>query len=126
MIQVRTGVFETNSSSTHSLILCTDEMYQKYKNRELFADWENEEFISIEELREYAKEVIDPEDRWHTSDCYPSAEEIDAMDERDLILLLDRWSVCVGGYNIGYSGIHRTMTLSSGEEVHGLSAYYCD
>lgn len=126
MIQVRTSMFETNSSSTHSLILCTDETYQKYVAHELFADWENEKFVPIETLRKYAKDVIDPEDRWHRSDYYPTSEEIDAMDERELILLLDKWCVYVGGHNIGYSGVHRKMTLPSGEEVHGISAYYCD
>lgn len=38
MIQIRCGVFETNSSSTHSLIICTDEEYKKWQNNELILD----------------------------------------------------------------------------------------
>jgi len=35
MIQVRLGIFETNSSSTHSLVVCTDEELAKWKKGEL-------------------------------------------------------------------------------------------
>lgn len=34
--QVRLGVFETNSSSTHSLVVCTKEEYDKWKSGELY------------------------------------------------------------------------------------------
>lgn len=36
MINIRTGVFETNSSSTHSLILCMKDEYNDWKNGKLF------------------------------------------------------------------------------------------
>ena len=35
MIQVRTGVFETNSSSTHSLTICLLSDFKKWKNGEV-------------------------------------------------------------------------------------------
>jgi len=38
MKQVRHGVFETNSSSTHSLVICTTEEYKKFENGELLLD----------------------------------------------------------------------------------------
>lgn len=38
MIQIRPGTFETNSSSTHALVFCTAEEYQKYLNDELLLD----------------------------------------------------------------------------------------
>ncbi|MBP5784214.1 MAG: hypothetical protein J6W16_01345 [Methanobrevibacter sp.] len=34
MIQVRNNLFETNSSSTHSLVMCKDEDFEKFKNGE--------------------------------------------------------------------------------------------
>ena len=41
--QVRVGVFETNSSSTHSLVICDKETFDKWKNGELLFDrWEEE------------------------------------------------------------------------------------
>ena len=36
--QIRRGVFETNSSSTHSLTICTEEEFNKWKNGELLFD----------------------------------------------------------------------------------------
>lgn len=40
MRHVRNGVFETNSSSTHSLTICTEEEFKKWKSGELlFDDW---------------------------------------------------------------------------------------
>ena len=48
--QIRKSVFETNSSSTHSLTICTEEEYNKWKNGEiLFNKW-SEKFV---ELKEY-------------------------------------------------------------------------
>lgn len=36
MIQVREGVFETNSSSVHSLTMCSKESYERWKNKKLY------------------------------------------------------------------------------------------
>ena len=36
MLQIRKGVFETNSSSTHSLTICSKEQYDKLCKEELF------------------------------------------------------------------------------------------
>ena len=48
MIQIRYGCFETNSSSTHSLIIANDEEYKKLKSGELFIRYEG--FVSREEV----------------------------------------------------------------------------
>ena len=37
--QIRVGVFETNSSMTHALTICTEEQYEKWQNGEIF--WDN-------------------------------------------------------------------------------------
>lgn len=36
MFKIRKGLFETNSSSTHSLTMCSEEDYDKWENGELF------------------------------------------------------------------------------------------
>lgn len=33
--QIRLGVYETNSSSTHSLTICSEEEFEQWKNGEL-------------------------------------------------------------------------------------------
>ena len=45
MIQVRNSLFETNSSSTHSLVMCTNDEFDKFKNGETCLSLYNEKFI---------------------------------------------------------------------------------
>lgn len=53
MLQVRHGVFETNSSSTHSITMCSKSEYEAWKNGEvLFNDWD-EEFVKERKIDEY-------------------------------------------------------------------------
>lgn len=54
MISIRKNVFETNSSSTHSLCICTENEYDKFKNGDMMYDGYNEElqFVSDKELKE--------------------------------------------------------------------------
>jgi cobalamin biosynthesis Co2+ chelatase CbiK len=52
-IQVRHSVFETNSSSTHSICITTAENYDKFKNGELY--WYDEELYTREEIIEKFK-----------------------------------------------------------------------
>ena len=44
--QIRRGVYETNSSSTHSLTMCSEEEFEQWKNGELlFYKWGSEPFV---------------------------------------------------------------------------------
>lgn len=47
--QIRRGVFETNSSSTHSLTLCTVSEYEQWKDGELYFSYWDEKFITKDE-----------------------------------------------------------------------------
>lgn len=53
--QIRFGTFETNSSSTHSLVVCTREEYNGWEKGDLLYNKETEEFVdrktAILELR---------------------------------------------------------------------------
>lgn len=54
--QIRRGVFETNSSSTHSLTMCDEETFKKWKSGDLMFDKYAEEFIdSVPELSDEQK-----------------------------------------------------------------------
>lgn len=49
--QVRRGVFETNSSSTHSLTMCSEEEFEAWKRGEiLFQEYGSEKFVSAKKL----------------------------------------------------------------------------
>lgn len=54
--QIRRGVFETNSSSTHSLTMCSEEEFEAWKRGEvLFQEWGSEYFVSVNKLSDYDK-----------------------------------------------------------------------
>lgn len=48
--QVRLNVFETNSSMTHSLTMCTDSEYRKWEDGEFYWNKWDECFESVEEV----------------------------------------------------------------------------
>lgn len=55
--QIRQRVFETNSSSVHSLTICDSDTFKKWKNGELLYDKWHDEFIEpISELSDSQKE----------------------------------------------------------------------
>ena len=56
MKQIRRGVFETNSSSTHSVTVCTEDEYNKWKRGELLYDRYKKCFIEATDLSDYEKE----------------------------------------------------------------------
>lgn len=66
-IQIRRGVFETNSSSTHSITICTEEDFKKFLDGQMVLDrW-------FESLVPFEKKSSDP-DRFITYDEFSSGE----------------------------------------------------
>lgn len=54
--QIRQGVFETNSSSTHSLTMCSENDYNKWVRGELMFDTYNDKLVEMKiEISEYDK-----------------------------------------------------------------------
>lgn len=60
MIQVRNNIFETNSSSVHTLVICTEDEFKKFNNDELCIDDWNDKFVPFSEY--------DGSDRFLSSD----------------------------------------------------------
>ena len=64
MFKIRKGLFETNSSSTHSLTMCSEEDYYKWENGELFFNSWEEQFYNKENMisdiikRSYGAETL--------------------------------------------------------------------
>jgi hypothetical protein len=77
MIQIRRNVFETNSSSTHSLTICTNDEYCKWERGELYFKAYDEEFITREEVIKLIRE-----DKWINKD---NEEDIAAMSDTELL-----------------------------------------
>ena len=58
MRKIRFNTFETNSSSTHTLCICSKEKYDKWNNGELYYWDNNNNFYTAEELKVLIKEMI--------------------------------------------------------------------
>lgn len=63
---VRRNTFETNSSSTHSITMCTKDDFKKWENGELVYDKWNDELIPT-------KNKLSEEDQWDNQ--YQTLEE---------------------------------------------------
>ena len=52
MKSIRRGVFETNSSSTHSITMCAKEDYDNWQNGKKFFNAGKNKFVSMEDITE--------------------------------------------------------------------------
>lgn len=50
-VQVRRGVFETNSSNTHSLTVCTQKEYDEWVHGALWLKVWDEELVSLDDIK---------------------------------------------------------------------------
>ncbi len=68
-IKIRRNVFETNSSSVHSLTLCTDSEFEQWKRGELiFVRWEDK-LIPISDMESDMEDDYNA-DRYYTYDQF--------------------------------------------------------
>lgn len=114
MYKIRQSVFETNSSSTHSLILCSDEDYKKLRDGGLFVENKySTSLVSKEERDKQIKGILSK---------HPELNE-DDFDSYgwDLPISLDEWCDHKG---LEYE--HNTFTTQSGELIHAVCKYGCD
>ena len=84
--QIRRGVFETNSSSVHSLTMCSSDEYEKWENGELLYWEDKDKFVSREEV---IKELQEKKS-WNRSLMYPyvdwnDEEVVDGIFEEERI-----------------------------------------
>lgn len=107
---IRRGLFETNSSSVHSITMCDDDTYTKWKNGELLVDDFNETFVTREEVNEQMKkDNINTDDE---SDVYEYLRENSIFDYDDF------WE-----YHEEYEGFENEYETKSGEIVHAFGYY---
>ena len=79
MKTIRLGTFETNSSSTHSMVICTEEEYEKWANGELYASRYYDGFKTKEEVIEEAKKEYD--ERFDSEGNFIPDDEYETVDE---------------------------------------------
>lgn len=62
-LSVRKGVFETNSSSTHSLTMCSENEFDQWKEGKLLYDSYNEKLVLKEEVFNIYREDVQYNDK---------------------------------------------------------------
>ena len=114
METIRVGVFETNSSSTHSLTMCTREEYDKWKKGELLYSRRKECLVTIEKACEscnieFNGELYDNDDNY--------ADKIDNALEYCYWTYEEFWD------NEYLEGFEDSYTTKGGEEIVAFGLY---
>ena len=100
-IKIRRGVFETNSSSVHSLVMCTDDDYNKWKRGEILYDkWANK-LVTLEEAK----------------------KEEDYLDEEEFNSRFLDYDHFYSSQYIEYETFEQTFKTPGGEIVYGFGYY---
>lgn len=118
MFKIRQGVFETNSSSVHSMIMCNDKEYEKLDNGELFIHPWNESLMTFDEaVRRYYKDcsAYDAEQFEQKS----REEQIETLEKNDIAYSLEGWlnrhEYC--------ESFEQTYQTANGEIIHAVGYY---
>lgn len=72
MIKVRAGTFETNSSSTHSIVICSKKQFDEWKAGKCFFNVNTEKFVvpDMSRVKEYEREAIEQYKNTKDNDPY--------------------------------------------------------
>ena len=123
MKQIRRNVFETNSSSTHSITMCSKDEYEKWENGELYLSRWGDTFKTREEVIETLK----------ASTYYSSTElrypnvDWNNTDEVDDILKKEGWLTEEQYWNdVDMETFCESYTTLNGEEVIAFGYYGYD
>jgi hypothetical protein len=106
MQKIRFGVFETNSSNTHSLTIVTEKAFEAWKRGELIFNSEydveeiqtEEEFVKsfnedkyTDSLEEYRKDNAQTFEQWEDDDCLETFEYRYTTESGDKIVIFGKY-----------------------------------
>lgn len=84
MIKIRKSIFETNSSSTHSICICPIEDYEKFKNGELFYKNYDDELVTKQKVIDYLTPLVDLDEvDFNTLDTEGFKDLLEELGERE-------------------------------------------
>lgn len=71
MLKIRYGTFETNSSSTHSIIICSRKQFEEWKSGKCLFNPDSDTFYNPStKIEDYRKEAVEQYKRAHDHDPY--------------------------------------------------------
>lgn len=122
--QIRRGVFETNSSSVHSLTMCSGEEYKKWESGEVLYWKDKDKFSTKEDIIE---ELKNERYSWGNKElCYPNVNWEDEDEVRD-IFSDEVIKTCEEFFdNKWYETFKDSYVTPNGEEVIAFGYYGYD
>lgn len=124
-IQIRRSIFETNSSSVHSITMVSGSDYDKWKNGELFYDRLNRKLVTkeeIEKIKESDKKNHEDYMKKHNLNYDFDESEYDYNKEDGYIRFLTYDKFFDWNYN-EYDTFTDYYTTNGGEEVVAFGFY---
>lgn len=117
--KIRRGVFETNSSSTHSLTMCSEEEYKKWENKELLYFEDEDKFATREDIIKELKN----EKNWDGSLMYSDVNWED-KDEVDDVFMEESIKTFEEFFNDDFlETFEQSYTTQNGDEVIAFGKY---
>lgn len=133
--QIRRGVYETNSSSSHSITMCNEEEFEKWKDGKILFDAWKEEFVDnvnlTDDQKEYARKEYESKKNDFSKDwedlsdsakekCYEKyIKEHNLIDEE-----YKTYNEYMNDYEL--ESFFDTYTTKNGEKVVAFGKYgYC-
>lgn len=115
MLQIRRGVFETNSSSTHSITMCMKSVFDRWESGELYWSRWDRDFIPVKEADEKILAELDGE---------TCPDQVDDLRRNDFGYFTydEFWD----GGHIDYEGYCKHFCTSGGETVVAFGYYGYD
>ena len=120
--QVRRGVFETNSSSVHSLTMCSKSEYDEFEKGNMYIERWGSRIYSKEELIENFKKMRD----WRTKELkysgvdWNNEEEFNrVLEETDFVTGDKYWDIV----SEEYETFEKSYTGKNGESVVAFGYY---
>lgn len=119
---IRSGLFETNSSSVHSLIMCSKEEFDKLVNYELLI--EDEKIVPIPECElsdvDFEKAKKEYDNSWWLNDEW---DELTEPQKRGLAIASKMNLQSLASYGSDYEFFDEIYKTATGEEVVAFG--YC-
>ena len=128
MIQIRQGVFETNSSSTHSITITSESDFDKWKNGEVYLNcgwWSRSDDPNNDKTFLTKDEAINllKSDKYYTGN-----EDLDGMEAYELDELLSDWGFHTfeNYWNDWLEGYEEHYTTEHGDDIVAFGEYGYD
>lgn len=124
MIQIRQGVFETNSSSTHSITMCSESEFKKWKKGEVYLNngWKGNTFVTKNEAISLALS------EWNDV-YYGAKEDFLSMGDEDIAnFLYEYFDLCTyeNYWNNYLESFENAYITESGDKVIAFGQYGYD